>query len=339
MKSLIALSSVAALMTAALVGGAAAETAAAPLKIVQRISGSDGGWDYASFDPVHRRVYISHAGVMVIDVDTGKVNPHFVDAMRGHAALPINGGRELLTTDSGDNTAKIFDAETGKLEATIAASEDADGASYDPASKHVFVIDGDSGDITVIDPVAKKAAATIKVGAPLEFGAPDGKGKLYVNGEKNNEVVVIDTKTNAVLSHWPLEGCQRPTGLAYATSGLTISACGNGVADVLDATTGKLVASLKIGPRPDAVIYDQAHGRAYIPSGGDGTLAILSVKDRNAVSIVGTVATQAGARTGTLDPKTGRIYLPTAKFNPPAAAGQRPSMIPGSFEVLVIGAE
>ncbi len=338
MKSLIALTSVAALMTAASVG-AAAETAGAPMKIVQRISGPDGGWDYASFDPVHRRVYVSHAGVMVIDVDTGKVNPHFVDAKRGHAALPINGGSELLTTDSGDNTAKIFDAATGKLEATIATSDDADGASYDPASKHVYVIDGDSGDITVIDPVAKKAVTTIKVGAPLEFGSPDGKGRLYVNGEKNNEVVVIDTKTNTVLNHWPLDGCQRPTGLAYVAPGLTISACGNGVADVLDATTGKLVASLKIGPRPDAVIYDRARNVAYIPSGGDGTLAILSIKDRTSVSVTGTVSTQAGARTGTLDPKTGRLYLPTAKFNPPAAPGQRPSMVPGSFEVLVVGAD
>ncbi len=309
------------------------------LKIVQRISGPGGFWDYVSFDPVHRRVYVSHGdAVMTIDADTGNVNPHFADAARGHAVLPLFGGRELLTTNSGDNTARLYDTATGKLEASIPTSEDADGASYDRASKHVFVIDGDSGDITVIDPVARKAVDTIKVGAPLEFGAPDGKGRLYVNGEKNNEVVVIDTRTDKVLHHYPLAGCKRPTGLAYVAPGLTISACGNGVADVLDAKTGKLVASLKVGPGPDAVIYDAARHRAYIPSGGDGTLSILSIEGRT-VRVAGVATTQIGARTGALDPKTGRLYLPTAKFTPPPAPGQYPGIVPGSFEVLVLGTQ
>jgi hypothetical protein len=56
------------------------------------------------------------------------------------------------------------------------------------------------------------------------------------------------------------------------------------------------------------------------------------------------VPTERGARTMALDPKTHRVYLVTASFNPAPVptAGQtrtRPSMVPGSFVVLVVGKE
>ncbi len=148
---------------------------------------------------------------------------------------------------------------------------------------------------------------------------------------------MVDTRAAKVLRRYPLPGCQGPTGLALTREGLLISACANGMAEVLDAATGKQIAGLKIGPRPDAVIYDAARSRAYIPSGGDGTLAVLRLSGRS-VTAAAVVHTQAGARTGAVDVKTGRIYLPAAKFTPPLAPGQRPAFVPGSFEVLVVGA-
>ena len=313
-----------------------AQAASPTYHIVQRISGPDGFWDYVSFDPSHHRVYVSHGDTIVtIDGDTGQINPHYADASRSHAVLPLNGGHELLTTNSGDKTARIFNADTGALLATIATPDDDDGAAYDPASKRAFVVDGDPGEITVIDPVSPKAVGSIKVGEKLEFAAADGKGRLFVNGEGDNDLVVIDTHTLKVLAHYPLPGCQRPTGLAYAAPGLTISACGNGVADVLDAATGKPVASLKIGRGPDAVIPDPLHHRVFIPSGGDGTLAVLAI-EKHTARIEAVVNTAVGARTGALDPATGKIYLPTARFTAPPSAGQRPGLVPGSFEVLVL---
>lgn len=314
---------------------AAAGAADAQFKIVKRLPGPDGGWDYTSFDPAKRRVYVAHGDrIVVIEADSGKVNPHFADAARAHAVLPLNEGRELLTTNSGDKSARIFDTATGALEASIPAGEDADGAAYDPASRHAFVVDGDAGQITVIDPVQRKAVGVITVGSPLEFAAADGKGKLFVNLEEKAQVGVIDTATNKVLATYPLPDCTRPTGLAVTKEGLVISSCGSGVADVLDGASGKPVASIKIGPGPDAVIYDRARNLAYIPSGGDGTLAVLKINGPGSVTLVGTSPTQRGARTGAVDPKTQHIYLPTAQFTPPPAPGKRPGFVPGSFEVL-----
>ena len=339
MKSLVVLTSLAALLTAAAGGASAAPRShAPPMMVVQRIPGPDGFWDYASFDPVKRRVYVAHGDtIMAIDADTGKVNPHFADAARSHEVLPLAGGAELLTTNSGDNTARIYDTATGALKATIPTAKDPDAAAYDPATKRVFVMDGDSGEITIIDPAAGKATGSITVGGALEFAVADGKGRLYLNVEDKNEIVVVDSRAAKVLAHYPMPGCEGPTGLALTREGLLISACANGVAEVLDAASGKKIAALKIGPRPDAAIYDPARSRVYIPSGGDGTLAVLRLSGRK-VTAAAVVHTQTGARTGTLDPRTGRIYLPAAKFTPPLAPGQRPAFVPGSFEVLVVAA-
>ena len=55
----------------------------------------------------------------------------------------------------------------------------------------------------------------------------------------------------------------------------------------------------------------------------------------NDVSLVETVKTQQGARSGAVDPKTGTLYLPTASYDL-APGGGRPTPRPGSFEILVV---
>jgi hypothetical protein len=57
-------------------------------------------------------------------------------------------------------------------------------------------------------------------------------------------------------------------------------------------------------------------------------------------TVVATVATQVGARTMALDPKTERVFLATAEFVPPPPgtdAPRRRAMVPGSFTILVVG--
>jgi len=51
---------------------------------------------------------------------------------------------------------------------------------------------------------------------------------------------------------------------------------------------------------------------------------------------VGRVKTEVGARTGALDPETGDIYLPTARFAPVAQPGGKRAPVPGSFHILVV---
>jgi hypothetical protein len=57
------------------------------------------------------------------------------------------------------------------------------------------------------------------------------------------------------------------------------------------------------------------------------------------LAVVQNLKMERGARTGTLDPKTRRIFLASAEFEPlpQGTAVQRPKMVPGSFKVLAYG--
>jgi DNA-binding beta-propeller fold protein YncE len=329
-------------VTAALFAGAAlpAEVAAGPsgLHVVARIAGPDGGWDYAAFDPARRRVYVTRGTtVMTIDADTGQANSAFAAGARLHSATPVPGTDLIVTTNSGDNTARVLSALDGHQLASIPTAEDPDGATYDPKTGLVIVVGSDSGTLTFIDPKAMKAVGTLAVGGKLEFGAPDGQGRYFVNIEDKNEVAVVDLTTRAVVARHALPGCERPTGLAVVSGGRVISDCGNGGVDILDAASGRSIATFKVGGFPDAVLYDPTRQLAYVPSGRDGKLTVIALSGPQSNTIVDTVDTQIGARTGAVDPKTGRVFLPTAEYVLPVPPGQRPTTKPGTFVVLELG--
>jgi YVTN family beta-propeller protein len=311
----------------------------ADYKIVDRIKVPDGGFDYATFDSATGRVLMARTDfTTVIDAKTGKVS-QLNSAAPGHMAVPVP-GTSLIVLPQRPGMVRIVDMKTDKALADIKAGENPDGAVYDPFSKTVFVMNHDSGESTVIDPIARKAVATIPVGGTLEFPASDGAGKVFVNVTSVPEIAVIDVKSKAVTARYKLDGCRGASGLAYAAKAkLLISSCGNGMAKVLQADTGKEIASIPIARGPDAVIYDPVRQLAFIPCGGDGILEVISVADPAHVSSVGHIQTEPGSRTGTLDPQSGRLYLMASKPDPagaPGPGGRGIARVPGTYEVLVI---
>jgi DNA-binding beta-propeller fold protein YncE len=327
---------VAAALAATFLSAAAAALPVSTPQVAERIAVPDGGWDLLTVDQKARRVLIARTdGVTAIDLTDGKVTPRLVAGSRLHAVVPIPGSGLALATAGGTNSAIVFDVRTGAVRGEVKTGANPDAAIYEPSSRTVWVMNARDGSITIVDPRAVKAVGTIAVGGALELPALDGHGHLFVNVEDKNEIVEIGVASRKVMKHIALSGCDGPTGLAYAADGVLISACGNGVAKLVRASDGKLLADIAIGPRPDGAFVDPGRRRAYIPSGGDGTLAILDTSGPLPRKIA-TVQTQRGARTGAVDLGSGRIYLPAARYEPPAAAGQRPKMVPGSVEILVV---
>lgn len=322
-----------ALITAAL--------AASPnYKIQDRIKVADGGYDYTTFDPVTGRVYMARDDfTTMVDTRTGKVS-QLTSASHGHMAIPVP-GTTLVALPQGLGAVRIVDTATDMVTADIPAGmRGPDGATYDPYSKLIFAMIRNAGEAIAIDPIAHTLVATIPVGGLLEFPASDGAGKVFVNVTSVPEIAVIDVNTRTVMSRYKLEGCRGASGLAYASQAkLLISSCGNGMAKVLQADTGKEIASLPIGRGPDAVIYDPVRQLAFIPCGGDGVLEVISVSDSAHVELVQQVPTQIGTRTGTVDPRTGRLYLMASKHDPSVPPGglHGGPQLAGSFEVLVVG--
>jgi DNA-binding beta-propeller fold protein YncE len=330
------------LVAALAVSAAVASPAvAAEYKIVDRFKMPDGGWDYASSDPEKGRIYWSRneGFTDIIDVKTGKLS-QLKNTGNAHLAVPVAGtALVVLPLRMPAKTIRILDAVADKIVADVPGGETPDGATYDPFSKHVFVADRAPSLVTEVDAVGGKSSTFSVGGGSLEFPAADGMGRLFVNRSQAGEIAVIDIKTQKVTGSYKMAGCEDPSGLAYADkSKLLISSC-DGVAKVLAAVDGKEVASIPIGKGPDAVIYDPVRQLAFIPAGRDGVLDIISVADPAHVALVQHLSTHVLARTGAVDPQSGKVYLMSADPDPskPRGGGGRPTPKDGSFEMLVIG--
>lgn len=232
----------------------------------------------------------------------------------------------------------IFDTETLKEVSKVKVGMRPDAIIFDRSSNRVFTFNGGSNDATAID----AATGTVALGGRPEFAVSDGKGEIFVNIEDKSEIVAFDAKELKVKNHWSLAPGDGPSGLSMDRKNRRLFAvCGNEKMIVLDADTGKVVASPTIGKGPDASAFDAGENLAFSSNGQDGTLTLIKEESADKFTVAATVPTQRGARTMALDPQTHMIYLATAKFGPPPPGGngqnRRPSIEPNSFVILVYG--
>ena len=333
-RTLIA-TSAAALMLAT--GFAHAAPDSSGYHVIGRIAGPDGGWDYASVDPFNRTVLVAKGPhIMSLDIATGTLNPVFAPAQASHGAIGVNNGAEVAFTNGASSTVSFVDAKTGAAIASVPVAKGPDAIAQDPATGMVLSMGHLSGEVSVIDPKKHTVVGTITVGGTLEGAVADGAGKAYVNVEDKGEVVVVDLKTFKAGQRYKPPGCEGPTGIAYDKAhGLLIVACDE-VAKVLNAATGAVVASIPTGPGADSAAFYDKGELAFIPTGGDGALSVISIK-AGKPSLLAIVPTQKGARTIAVDQETGRVYLPAAEIGPPPAGSRRGGLVPGSFKILVVG--
>jgi len=316
--------------------------AAAPrFAVLDRISGPDGAWDYTTVDAAARRLYLARDdGAMAMNLETRRITPVLVAGAGVHTVLPVGNSGLLLLTNGRKNTATVYDTTAGKIVHTVPVGQGPDAAAYDPHSHFVAVMNHRGGTVSVVDAAQGKVVRTIPVGGELEFAAASGDGKLFVNVASKGEVAVLDLMAGTVLKRVVMKGCEDPSGLAYdVEAGLVASVCGNGVTKILRGSDLSEVASLKTGAGSDALILDAARHLLFVPAGRDGTLAVVSLEKDKAPTVLQTLKTGEGARLGQLDPKTGRIYLPSAKQGPPKPGSHWPSDVPGTFVLLVVGTQ
>jgi len=306
--------------------------------------GGEGGWDYLTVDANARRLYISRGThVIVLDVDSGKTVGDIPDTQGVHGiALAPDLGRGF-TSNGREGTVTIFDIQSLKpIGEKVKVGENPDAILYDPATKRVFTFNGRSQDASAIDGASGKVLGTIKLDGKPEFAASDAKGTVFVNVEDKSELTVIDPNTLAVKAKWPLAPCTEPSGLAIDRKHRRLFAgCDNKMMAVVDADSGKVVATPAIGEGVDATAYDEEAGLAFA-SCGEGVLTVVKQESADKYSVAENAKTERGARTMALDAKAHDVYTVTAQFGPrPAATADnphpRPPILPDSFVVLVVG--
>jgi DNA-binding beta-propeller fold protein YncE len=306
--------------------------------------GGEGGWDYLTLDSAARRLYVSRGTrVLVLDVDSGTTVGEIPGTPGVHGVALAPDVHRGFTSNGRSSTVTIFDTGTlATLSEVKSTGENPDAIIYDPASRRVFAFNGRGKSATAIDASAGTVAGTIPLDGKPEFAVPDGKGRVFVNIEDKNQVTVIDSRGLRVEKSWTMASCEEPSGLAIDREhGRLFAVCHNRSMVVLDAETGRSIATLPIGDGVDAAAYDPGTALAFA-SNGDGTLTIVKQDGPDAYHVVENAATQRGARTMALDEKTHQVFLATAEFGtpPPATAEQprpRAPMVPGSFTILVLG--
>jgi YVTN family beta-propeller protein len=336
--------------TALLLGGLAVAWSAESYHLLKKysIGQAEGStreyFDYITVDSAARRVYLSHGTeIKVIDADSGSVVGTIGGLKQTHGvAIADEFGRGFIT-DGAQGKVVIFDLKTLKVTGEAKADKDADSVAYDPASKRVFVMNGDPNSSTVIDAKSGSVVGTIALGGGPEFAVADGKGTVFVNIEDKNETVAIDSNTLKIKSRWPLAPAGTPTALAMDTAHRRLFSAGRNPQNlvVLDADSGKVIQSFPITAGVDAAVFEPETGMVYV-STREGFVHIFHEDTPDKFSEVEKVKTEFGAKTMGLDTKTHNIFADTVDFGPaPAPTAERPHPQPapvlGTFHVLVYG--
>lgn len=257
-----------------------------------------------------------------------------------------------------------------KLKSIDVGEARADGILFDAFSERVFVFSHPTKNATVIDTRDGTVKGTIDLGGTPEQGVADGKGMLYVvMQDAVGSVTAVDLKSMKAVAHYSLVDMGGCNGLALdAKNGVLFAACGRpslapgatasagqpggqspaaasqAAMVVLSAKDGKILAKLPLAGSSDGAAFNPATMEAF-STGGNGTLTVVKEKTPATFEVEQVLNTMNGARTITLDTKTGHLFTMSQERTPAPAdaaapANGRPRMgppVPGSFTILMIG--
>ena len=308
--------------------------------------GGDGGWDYLSIDEAARRLYVPHAGkVIVVDLVKDEVIGEITNTPGAHGFAVAPELHRGFSSNGRESKSSVVDLKTLKTLAQVNTGETPDAILYDTGRQEVYTFNGDGHSATVFEGGSGKTVGTIALSGKPEFAVGDPlAGRVYCNIEDKNEVAAIGTRTHRIANRWPIAPGEEATGMAIdlAQHRLFIG-CHNKLMLMMDSGSGKVITSVPIGQGVDATAFDP-DTRLVFSSCGEGTVTIAREETPERLAVVQTLATERGARTMALDPRTHRIYLGSARFEPApeqvsGAPRQRPKIVPGSFKILVYGME
>ena len=306
--------------------------------------GGEGGWDILTIDSNAQRLYLSHATkVVVVDLSKNAVVGEIADTPGVHGFLAVPEVQRGFSSNGKENKASVVDLKTLHTISKIDTGESPDALVYDSKRGEVYIFNHRGNSVTIIDAKTSNVVATSRWAADQNLLRSIPRRTAFtVNIEDKSEVVAIDTTKHEVVAHWPLAPGEEPSGIAFdAAHHRLFSTCHNKMMTMLDTESGKVVGTTAIGTGVDGAAFDDATQLVFA-SCGEGVTNIVKEETPEKLMAVQTLKTERGARTMALDPKTHRIYLPTAQFQPPpspspGASPGRPSVVPNTLKLLVYG--
>ena len=169
----------------------------------------------------------------------------------------------------------------------------------------------------------------------------------------SSSMAAVDAKTMKAVAHHPLGDKGRCNGLALdARNHVLFAACGSSknppaqppqpMMVVLSAKDGKILANLPLAGGSDGAVFNPETMEAF-SAHGNGTLTVVKERSPAEFAVGQNLQTMDGARTVTLDTKTGLILTMSQERGPapanprPGGRGGRAPAIPGSFTIVMVG--
>ena len=269
----------------------------------------DGTWDHIIAASAARRLYVSHAThIDVLDLDSDTL-VGVLDSLPGvHGVALDEYAHRGYTSNEGDSSITVFDTRSLQVLRRLHVRADSpDGIVFDPASRRVFAMHGNSPSLSVFDAGADTLRNVLQLGGSPDGGIPDGHGQLYVTLKDRSELLVIDTHRLSILQRWPLAPCAGPDAIAIDTvRGRVVLGCDSGTVVSVETSTGTVHPGFAIGTGVDGVSIG---GNMILASTADGVVTVARCQqDRCAVER--TIRTMRGSGTSALDSRTLRLYVP-----------------------------
>jgi DNA-binding beta-propeller fold protein YncE len=271
--------------------------------------------DYLAVDRAGGKVWVpagETASVDVIDARTGQVT-----RVEGFPTVEREGrsGKRMMGPSSatiGEGFAYVGNRGSSEVcavdlvklvkGACVALPSPPDGLQYVAATKEVWATTPRDKSITVIDAATPgKLSVKTKItldGEPEGYAVDQARGVFYTNLEDGNKTLVLEAQGHKVTATWdPRCGKDGPRGLALdAAKGLLFVACTDHV-QVLDAGHGGApLSSLAAGEGVDNIDYLEDKGQLYVAAGKSGTLTVLRVDPKGALSVLATAPSAPGTR-------------------------------------------
>jgi len=368
-----------ALSSLAAVGGAQQPATDGPYEVLMRARvGGEGGTDYIHASADDRRLYITRNAVRAVpatdstparDAVPGRVTVFDLETLKPLGEI-MNGGGNGAVVDakaghgfaSSHPNISMFDSKSMQMMKTIDPNEgnptpnpqfSPDGIYLDPSNEQVYIGSHPTKDLIVIDARTGAVLGKVDLGGVPEQTVADGKGTLYaVLQDSAGGVAVVDEKAMKVTAHYAFGDIGRCNGLALdARNAVLFAACAQGrtagqpaqpVMVILSATDGHLITTLPLAGNSDGAVFNPQTMEAF-SSHSNGTMTVVKERSPTSFEVEENLQTMNGARTLTLDTKTGHLFVMSVERGPapaPAAPGGRPGFappVPGSFTILMIG--
>jgi len=295
-----------------------------PLRLVQTIDVPGARkWDHFGVDLKGNRLFVTSEEEPAIEVFDLRTNQHLQSLSmfkEPHNVLPFPELKKIFVVDGEASEVKILDYDSYKLIGRTELTIDADPVVYDPASKYLYVVNGGREAktptclISIVDIVTGKKLADMKLDTNrLESMAIEKSGpRLFVNMTGINSIGVVDREKRAVVQTWPISAGKDNVPLQYdeATHRLFLATRKPSKLVVVNADTGKEVASLDVADYVDDLAFDAAHHRLYVPGGGgNGAVTVVEQRGADNYQVVATVPTKPGAKTARLVPELNKYYI------------------------------